>query len=241
MTPNKITALRVVLAGVAVGAYACGGRDDATVWGITALALTVGAVALDGVDGFLARRLNLATAFGAQFDIFGDRVIENLFFIYFAVCGEISLWVPVIFFVRGALTDFLRGIASGRGGMHGHRAAALRGNWMLTEPWSQRIVAGRFSRGAYAALKCVCFCALGIEWMILHAQSFVAPGIRFAMRLTVNGIVGVTVAFCILRAVPVFWEGAREFPGVTRTPARPEVRERPQTLRAAGQPMVTAR
>src|SRR5258708_33125562 len=42
---------------------------------------------------------------------FGDRMIENVYFTYFAVVGMVSLWLPVLFFARGAATDFLRGLA----------------------------------------------------------------------------------------------------------------------------------
>jgi phosphatidylglycerophosphate synthase len=243
VTPNKITVLRVLLAGVAVGIYASGAHGNAAIFGFAGLALTVAAVGLDGVDGYLARRLNLATPLGAQLDILGDRVIENLFFIYFAVSGEILLWVPIIFFVRGALTDFLRGIAAVRGGagMHGREAAMFRRNWMLTERWSSRIVAGRISRAAYAALKCFCFCALGLEWTMFHAQSLMPPGIRFGIRLTVDGIVAATIAFCIVRAVPVLWEGARDFLAMTRPSGRAGAVKKLQTLRATARPAATGR
>ena len=173
VTPNKVTVLRMLVAGVAVGLYGAGSHGSAVALGICALTLTICAVGLDGVDGYLARRLRMTSALGAQLDILGDRVIENLFFIYFAASGQISVWVPVVFFVRGVLTDFLRGIAASRGPVGGNAGAGeFQRNWMLVEKWSARIVASRFSRGTYAALKCVCFCALGVEWIVRHAQRF---------------------------------------------------------------------
>jgi CDP-diacylglycerol---glycerol-3-phosphate 3-phosphatidyltransferase len=216
VTPNKVTLLRMLVAGAAIGLYGVGSRSSAaSAFGICALALTICAIGLDGVDGYLARRLRMASALGAQLDILGDRVIENLFFIYFAASGQISVWVPVIFFVRGVLTDFLRGIAATRGGVDG-RAGEFQRNWMLAEKWSARIVASRVSRGTYAALKCVCFCALGVEWIARHAQISAAASWSSAIYLTVSGIVFATVAFCILRALPVFWEGLRDFRVVER-------------------------
>src|SRR2546430_10910046 len=53
----------------------------------------------------------MATPVGAQLDILGDRMIENVYFTYFAVVGMVSLWLPILFFARGAATDFLRGLA----------------------------------------------------------------------------------------------------------------------------------
>jgi CDP-diacylglycerol--glycerol-3-phosphate 3-phosphatidyltransferase len=211
MTPNKITVLRMLVAGGAVGLYGIGSRSSAVALGACALALTMCAVALDGVDGYLARRLRMATALGAQLDILGDRVIENLFFIYFAVSGQISVWIPVIFFVRGVMTDFLRGLAASRGPIDDRASAGeFQRNWMLVERWSARLVASRASRGAYAALKCICFCALGIEWIARHAESSAARW-DGAIHVSVSAIVAATIAFCILRALPVFWEGLRDF------------------------------
>jgi len=76
-----------------------------------AVGLTVAAIALDALDGHLARKKKMATPVGAQLDILGDRMIENVYFTYFAVVGMVSLWLPVLFFARGAATDFLRGLA----------------------------------------------------------------------------------------------------------------------------------
>src|SRR5580704_8304545 len=154
MTPNQVTAARVAAAFAAVALFTFG--HDAPVADVTAILLTIAAIALDGLDGYIARVRGLATPLGAQLDILGDRVIENLFFTFFAVSGLISLWVPVTFFARGAATDFLRGLATraGRTGF-GH-------DGMLQTGWGRVLVASRFSRGAYAVLKCVCFCYLGL-------------------------------------------------------------------------------
>jgi CDP-diacylglycerol--glycerol-3-phosphate 3-phosphatidyltransferase len=216
MTPNKVTLMRMIFGGAAVGLYAADARENAVAIGFAALALTIGAIALDGVDGYLARRFNLATPLGAQLDILGDRVIENIFFIYFAVCGEISLWVPVIFFVRGTLADFLRGIAVTRGPGAGENAEAFRRNWMLRSGWGKRLVASRFSRAAYATMKCVCFVALGLEWTAFHSNMHFNLSSAQAIRTGVNGLVAATVVFCLARAVPVFWEGWRDIVAMAR-------------------------
>jgi phosphatidylglycerophosphate synthase len=242
-TPNKVTVLRMLVAGAAIGLYSAGSHGSrAMAVGICALALTICAIGLDGVDGYLARRLRMTSALGAQLDILGDRVIENLFFIYFAASGQISVWVPVIFFVRGVLTDFLRGIAASRGPVDDRASAGeFQRNWMLMEKWSARIVASCASRGTYAALKCVCFCALGVEWIARNAQISAAAKWSSAIHLAVSGIVFATVAFCILRALPVFWEGLRDFRAAERTDANSVARVAPREVRVAARPMVSAR
>jgi CDP-diacylglycerol--glycerol-3-phosphate 3-phosphatidyltransferase len=234
VTPNKVTVLRMFVAGAAIGLYAAGSHSSAAIAvGVCSLALTICAIGLDGVDGYLARRLRMTSALGAQLDILGDRIIENLFFIYFAADGQISVWVPVVFFVRGLLTDFLRGIAATWGPVDGHADAGdFHRNWMLVEKWSARIVATRVSRGAYAALKCVCFCALGMEWNARHAQISAAARSSRAIHFAVSGIVVATVTFCVLRALPVFWEGLRDFRTAECVNEKSTARVRPPSAHA---------
>jgi phosphatidylglycerophosphate synthase len=243
VTPNKVTVLRMFVAGAAMGLYAAGSRSDAAIiLGICALALTICAIGLDGVDGYLARRLRMTSALGARLDVLGDRVIENLFFIYFAANGQISVLVPVVFLVRGLLTDFLRGTAAIGGPLDDHaRAGEFQRNWMLAEKWSARIVASRASRGAYAALKCVCFCALGVEWIAGRAQISAAAKWSSALHLTVSAIVFATAAFCVLRALPVFWEGLRDFRAAEGTNINSAAQVAPRSLRKVAHPVVVTR
>ena len=206
VTPNQITFLRVALAFVAVGLFAISrpGTPASARASLAALGLIVAAITLDAVDGYIARRKHLATPLGAQLDILGDRVIENLFFTYFAVCGLISVWVPVVFFVRGTVTDFIRGLAA----LEGHHGFGR--NSMLETKWGRALVASRASRAAYAAVKCVCFCYLGAQ-LALQAGGFALLGqLRaFTHKIVLFGelLVLLTVAFCLVRGVPVFWEG----------------------------------
>jgi CDP-diacylglycerol---glycerol-3-phosphate 3-phosphatidyltransferase len=205
MTPNQITALRV---GMGFAAVALFGRN---VWcDACALALTIGAISLDALDGYLARRRQLATPLGAQLDILGDRVVENLFFTFFAVTGLISLWVPIFFFVRGTLTDFIRGVAA-HAGRSGFGKNSILETW-----WGRSLVASRASRAAYGAMKCLCFCYLGAELTALRWPALALSIAQTArINLAAEMLVGATVAFCIVRAVPVIWEGRRYF----RSPA----------------------
>src|SRR5262249_47886286 len=151
-TPNKVTALRVV---VGFAAVACFGRGA---WlRLAAVAPPRACLPFYALYGHHPRRKNLATSLGAEIDILGDRMIENVYFTYFAVVGMVSLWVPVLFFARGAATDFLRGFAL-RAGPSGWGA-----NPLLRTAWGRAIVGSPLSRGLYAAMKCLCFCYLGLE------------------------------------------------------------------------------
>lgn len=211
MTPNQITGLRILMAFVAVALFGHGAAASAT-----AVLLIVGAVCLDAVDGYVARRRNLATPLGAQLDILGDRVIENLLFTYFAVAGLISLWVPVVFFVRGVFTDFVRELASRAG-----RTAFGPASMMQTR-WGHLLVSSRASRAAYGVLKCVCFCWLGARLTLASPGagaelaalvSALQPEILLATRMLVFS----AVAFCLARGLPVLWEGRRYLAVLART------------------------
>src|SRR2546429_7158194 len=155
-TPNKVTLLRVAVGFAAVSLFGRGAWPN-----LLAVALTVTSIALDALDGHPAREKIMATAVGAQLDILGDRMIENVYFTYFAVVGMVSLWLPVLFFARGAATDFLRGLAM----KAGHSGGA---NAMLRTWWGQALVASRWSRGLYAAMKGLCFCYLGLELALMR-------------------------------------------------------------------------
>lgn len=202
MTPNQVTAARVGAAFAAVALYTFFGRALAA--DLAAVGLTIAAIALDALDGYLARMRGMATPLGAQMDILGDRVVENLFFTFFAVSGLISLWVPVLFFVRGTLTDFLRGLAAREG------RSGFGRNSMLQTTWGRILVASRASRAAYAALKCVCFCYLGL---LLAAPQFHAAwlgiGMRTSLLLAGRILASAAAGFCVVRAIPVVWEGRK--------------------------------
>lgn len=210
-TPNKVTALRV---GVGFAAVSLFGRGP---WAnLSAVALTVATIALDALDGHIARRKNLATPLGAQIDILGDRVIENVYFTYFAVVGMVSLWLPVFFFSRGAATDFLRGLAL-RAGHSGWGADAMLRTW-----WGRALVASRWSRGLYAAMKCLCFCYLGLELALTRGPvallGGMTPGFYAAVRAGAHVLTFATAVFCFLRALPVLIEGWKYFAGSMSQP-----------------------
>jgi CDP-diacylglycerol--glycerol-3-phosphate 3-phosphatidyltransferase len=208
MTPNQVTVARVSAAFAAVALFTI--SADAPAADFAAVLLTVTAIALDGVDGYLARSRGLSTPLGAQLDILGDRVVENLFFTFFAVSGLISLWVPVLFFVRGTLTDFLRSLAarSGRSG--------FGNNSMLTTWWGRSLVTSRGSRASYAVLKCVCFCCLGLLLPLRHLPPnhfgiWLVEFARHWLLSAAQALTGLTAIFCVVRAIPVAWEGRRYF------------------------------
>ena len=199
-TPNKVTVLRVVVGFAAVALFGRGAWLN-----LAAVALTVGSIALDALDGHIARKKKLATPMGAQVDILGDRMIENVYFTYFAVVGMVSLWLPVFFFARGAATDFLRGLAM-RAGHSGWGASAMLQTW-----WGRALVSSRWSRGLYAAMKCLCFCYLGLELALTRGPVALVGEVTADLHAMVRGgahvLTWATAGFCFVRGLPVLIEG----------------------------------
>ncbi len=70
-------------------------------------AITCLVIALDGLDGIAARKLNQATVFGAKLDIFCDRFVELAYWLFFAYIGVLHVWVFWFFLCRGLLVDYL--------------------------------------------------------------------------------------------------------------------------------------
>jgi CDP-diacylglycerol---glycerol-3-phosphate 3-phosphatidyltransferase len=209
-TPNKVTFLRVVVGFAAVCLFGRGAWAN-----LTAVGLTVAAIALDALDGHLARKKKMATPVGAQLDILGDRMIENVYFTYFAVVGMVSLWLPVLFFARGAVTDFLRGLAMKAG--HFPMGAGWGANAMLRTWWGQALVASRWSRGLYAAMKCLCFCYLGLELALTRGPvalvGELAADVHGMIHAGAQVLTWMTAAFCLLRGLPVLVEGWKYIAG----------------------------
>jgi CDP-diacylglycerol---glycerol-3-phosphate 3-phosphatidyltransferase len=199
-TPNKLTLLRVIVGFSAVSLFGRGAWAN-----LAAVVLTVATIALDALDGHIARRKNLATPMGAQIDILGDRMIENVYFTYFAVVGMVSLWLPILFFARGAATDFLRAVAM-PAGHSGWAANAMVQTW-----WGRALVASRWSRGLYAAMKCVCFCYLGLELALARGPVAMLGAMEAdasaAIRIGALILTWATAGFCLVRGLPVFVEG----------------------------------
>src|ERR1700751_5205155 len=203
-TPNKVTLLRVAVGFAAVSLFGRGAWAN-----LTAVSLTVATIALDALDGHIARKKKMATPVGAQLDILGDRMIENVYFTYCAVMGMVSLWLPVLFFARGAATDFLRGLAL-KAGRSGWGANAMLQTW-----GGRALVVSRWSRGLYAALKCACFCYLGLELALTRGPVALLGTIASETHLTIRAIAQIltwsTAAFCLLRGLPVLIEGWKFF------------------------------
>jgi phosphatidylglycerophosphate synthase len=98
---NLATLLRAGFAALVAGAlWLPGGLADrpAQAWLLVGL-VTVG-LALDGVDGWLARRTGLASAFGARFDMEVDAALAGLLCLLAILSGKAGFWLIPLGFLR---------------------------------------------------------------------------------------------------------------------------------------------
>lgn len=204
---NLLTAARVILIFVIIAVWMR--VDPIASWWLDLLMvpLLAWAIFMDALDGWAARRYNEASEAGALFDIAGDRIVELALWTFFAIRRDptgqplVPLWVPLVMITRTVVTDLVRSVAFAQGRTpFGPRS-------MQDSEWARQLTASRWSRGAYGGLKAVCFCALGLLIALQHAAP-AWPGTPW-VRLTVEGMVFATVAFAIVRALPVLWDGRR--------------------------------
>lgn len=185
---------------VAYAAIAC--LYVQTTWAyIIALVLTIIAFAMDGLDGYLARKLNQSSEWGSVLDILGDRIVEVSYWIVFAVMGWLNIIFPLICVARAFTTDGIRSVALSKG------MTAFGDKTMQSTSWGKFICASRFMRISYAVAKVLAFLLLitvntpGMElWNgtpILHTITMV-----FAWA---------AIIFCVVRAIPVVIESPKLF------------------------------
>jgi len=107
--------------------------------------------------GNLARKKKMATPVGAQLDILGDRMIENVYFTYSRWWAWCRCGCRFCFLRAGR-----RRISCAAGDEGG--TFRLGRECDAADLVGQALVASRWSRGMYAAMKCLCFCYLGLSW-----------------------------------------------------------------------------
>ncbi len=124
------------------------GNSAADVW---ALLLTITAFALDGVDGWVARKFNESSKLGAVLDVMSDRIAENTYWVAFAVLGWISILFPIISLTRSFVVDSLRSVAMGKG------KTAFGDTSMIESRFGYLVCCSKFSRISYAVAKVLAF------------------------------------------------------------------------------------
>lgn len=137
---NAVTLIRLALmASLTALLFAPGVADVGAVW--LAFGIAVLALALDGVDGWAARRAGLTSRFGARFDMEVDSAFALLLALLAFDLGHAGLWVLAL-----GLPRYLFVVAG----------------WIW--PWLQAEVPDNFSRKAVCVLQIGVLVALVMPW-----------------------------------------------------------------------------
>jgi CDP-diacylglycerol--glycerol-3-phosphate 3-phosphatidyltransferase len=156
---------------------------------------------LDGVDGWVARRRGESSQLGAVFDIAGDRIVENVYWVVFADLELVPIWVPLLVITRGFIVDGLRSISFAEG------MTAFGEHNMMRSPLTRWLTAGRFMRGLFGYAKALGFIFLtGLEAYRHHDTNGTFIGSIYsndAFRLVGWALVWLAIALTVIRGLPV--------------------------------------
>lgn len=206
MWANLITTFRMLLTLVVIMLL----QTPDSAGYLWAFVLTIVIIWMDGLDGYVARKLGESSTFGAVYDILGDRVVEQLYWVTFAVLGWVGLWVPLVVIARGVLVDGFRSIALQQG------YTAFGSSSMMRTSLGVVLTSSRFSRWTYAALKAVVFALIILwQWSALQTNTQQWYG---ALTPWIEGCVVATVVFCLVRGLPVLLETPAYLSQVDKTP-----------------------
>ncbi len=175
---------------------------EKTTWAyILAFVLTAIAFAMDGLDGYIARKYNQSSEWGSVLDILGDRIVEVSYWIVFAVMGWINIIFPLICVARAFTTDGIRSVALSKG------MTAFGDKTMQSTSWGKFICASRFMRISYAVAKVMAF-------MLLIVVN--TPGMELwngtpILHMITMALTWIAIIFCVVRAIPVVVESPKLF------------------------------
>lgn len=175
---------------------------EKTTWAyILAFVLTAIAFAMDGLDGYIARKYNQSSEWGSVLDILGDRIVEVSYWIVFAVMGWINIIFPLVCVARAFTTDGIRSVALSKG------MTAFGDKTMQSTAWGKFICASRFMRISYAVAKVMAFMLL----IVVNTPGMELWNGTLALHMITMALAWIAIIFCVVRAIPVVVESPKLF------------------------------
>jgi len=195
-TANAVVLVRVALI-FAVMALLTAPSSSPRIGGLVLLAV---AALMDWFDGYVANKLGISSAVGGLLDTLGDRITENILFIFFAYQHIVPFYVPVFFVTRSFMADFIRTLSFNKG---------LSTFAINTSSFGTFIVASRPSRVLYLVMKLAIFFAAGLILVIRPVNIFATPSSVNTIN-TIQELVlvlsALTVAFSFLRFIGLLYD-----------------------------------
>jgi CDP-diacylglycerol--glycerol-3-phosphate 3-phosphatidyltransferase len=195
LIPNAIVGLRVAMAFAAAGLMVVGSATAAVV----GVVLTLAAIAMDALDGIVARRMGLASKLGGILDITADRIVEHAYWITFAVAQLVPLWIPLVVVTRSLLVDGVRGLALAQG------KTAFGETSMARSRLSRFLTASRLMRSLYGVAKLAAFVLLG---SVIAMKGLTSATAHAFLTNAATACALVAVGLCVVRGIPVLAEAA---------------------------------
>ena len=191
---------------------------EKTTWSyILAFILTIIAFSMDGLDGYLARKLNQSSEWGSVLDILGDRIVEVSYWTVFAVMGWINILFPLVCVARAFTTDGIRSVALSKGIIF-----SASGKSVLTKTFTGMLEEnGRVASGSIDGIRSVALSkgmtAFGEKSMQSTSWGKFICASRF---MRISYAVAKVLAFLLLIAVNTpgmeFWKGTPTLHIITR-------------------------
>jgi CDP-diacylglycerol--glycerol-3-phosphate 3-phosphatidyltransferase len=157
-------------------------------------------LAMDGIDGLVARRTGQVTKLGSALDIAMDRLVEFVLWVCFSDLGLIPVWVPLIVITRGMTVDAIRSYAMTLG---------QTAFGMMHSRLGRFLVSSRFMRDLYGVAKVCAFIVLA-SFHALNQGAFPSwSGAQPWLYPIGYSLTVLAVVLCLARGIPVFFD-ARE-------------------------------
>ena len=172
--------------------------------------LIVVLILMDSLDGVVARRRGEQTLIGSALDVAADRTVEIVLWVVYAHLGLISIAIPLVVIIRGALTDSIRNIAL----QYGKSAHS-----MMRSSWGRWLVASGPMRTTYAVVKAVAFTLLALALGMRSGGYEAWHGVWIAGSV----FTWVSLTLCILRGLPVLIEAPALFQSAEFQVAAPPI------------------
>ena len=170
-------------------------------WSFANFFLIVFIFVSDGLDGYIARKRNETSLFGALFDIAGDRIVELTLWIVATDIDLVPIWVPLVFIIRGVIVDTIR---SSNAVAEGVAPFAV-----MRSRLGKLLVAGQFMRILYAVAKAAAFAGLALQKPFPAVLPELWESVGGLLTALTYFFVYLSVVLCIARGLPVIAEFVR--------------------------------
>ncbi len=160
--PNLITLGRILLVPVVVWAIIYG-----ELW--LAFVLFLAAGVSDAVDGFLAKRFNMASELGAYLDPLADKTLIVSIYVTLGIAGKIPLWLVILVVSRDIMI-----------------IGAIMLSWLLGSPLKVKpLLVSKLNTVAQIVFACVVLASLGFN---LNAHNLIVALIPVVAALTLLSV-----------------------------------------------------